>query len=80
MTLDALLRNVKRELAFARSKFPPFNNEHEAWAVIFEEVDELWDEVRRHREARSKQHMKKECIQIAAMALRFIEDCLEPDD
>ncbi len=77
MSTDSLLGDVKRELGFARAKFPPFKSDHEAWAVLYEEVDELWEEVRRHREARGEQHMKKECIQVAAMALRFIEDCLE---
>jgi hypothetical protein len=55
----------------------PFNGIHEGYAVLLEEVDELWDEVKKnprkypggsglHRDA-----MRKEAIQVAAMALRF---------
>lgn len=60
------------ELAKARAKFARFNSAHEGYAVLKEEVDELWDEVKdRHA---NKDNMRKEAIQIAAMALRFVED------
>ena len=51
-----------------------FNSAHEAYAVILEEVDEFWDEVKKKREARSPEKMRKELIQIAAMAIRTIYD------
>ncbi len=53
-----------------------FNSAHEGWAVIKEEVDELWDEVRKKRKNRNPDDMHKECIQIAAMAMRFSIDLL----
>lgn len=61
-----------RELRKARDNFESFNSAHEGFAVLKEEVDELWDEVK-NRKA-SKARMRKEAIQVAAMALRFIED------
>lgn len=64
-----------REFRAAREKFAPFNSAHEGFAVLKEEVDELWDEVKKGgTQKRSKTRMRKEAIQVAAMALRFIED------
>jgi len=67
------LESVAAELSRACDRFPAFNSPHEGWAVIREELDELWDHVRgntgRGPEAR------KEAIQIAAMALRYVIDC-----
>lgn len=50
-------------------KSPPFNSVHEGYAVLLEEVDELWDECK--KKAPNKATMRQEAVQIAAMALRF---------
>ena len=60
------------ELSSARAKFAPFNSAHEGYAVLKEEVDELWEEIKRKNN--SKEAMRKEAIQVAAMAFRFIQD------
>lgn len=67
-----LFEDVKDELNIARNKFPPFNSEHEGYAVIKEEVDELWDDIK-NKDALWRDK-RNECIQIAAMAIRFIID------
>ncbi len=72
----AFLR-VRDELASAMSKFKPFNSAHEAYAVIAEEVDELWDEVKKHQDKRDYDRMGKECIQVAAMAVRMFLEVVE---
>ena len=61
----------------ASSKFPPFNSSHEGFAVILEEIDELWDEVKKKNDLRSHEDMRKEALQVAAMAIRFINDICE---
>lgn len=68
---DAVIDAVA-ELQNARKKFPAFNSAHEGYAILEEEVDELWDEVK--RKDSSKEKMRKEAIQVAAMAIRFVED------
>lgn len=73
-SLEMLIWEVENELAKATSKFKPFNNEHEGYMIILEEMDELWDEVK--KKIPNKINMRQECIQIAAMALRFIIDCM----
>lgn len=62
-----------RELRSARQKFPKFSSAHEGFAILKEEVDELWEEVR--SKSRTTASMRAEAVQVAAMALRFIEDC-----
>lgn len=67
-----ILTDVKDELRDAQDKFPKFNSEHEGYAVIKEEVDELWILVKGKKTLwKDKRH---ECIQIAAMAIRFVHD------
>jgi hypothetical protein len=48
-----------------------YHSAHEGWAVMLEEVDELWDEVRKKRKNRDPRSMYKECVQIACCALKF---------
>ena len=63
-----------QELRQAQDRYPPMNSAHEGWAVIAEELDELWDHVRGKQGDRTVEAMRKEAIQVAAMALRFIID------
>lgn len=47
-----------------------FNSAHEAYGVILEEVDEFWDEVKKKRRNRDKVNMRRELVQVAAMAMK----------
>lgn len=67
------VREVLAELERASTKFPAFNSPHEGWAVLREEVDELWDEIK--RKDHSNADIRREAVQVAAMALRFLRDC-----
>jgi len=51
--------------------WPPFNSAHEGFCVLKEEVDELWDHIKTNQKKRDLVAMRKEAIQVAAMALRF---------
>jgi NTP pyrophosphatase (non-canonical NTP hydrolase) len=68
------LNDVAEELGRARSKFGKFASAHEGYAVLLEEVDELWEEVKKNQRVRDVGLMRKEAIQVAAMALRFASD------
>lgn len=65
---------VLEELAKARKRFPPMQSAHEGWAILKEEVDELWEEVRGNKRDMSTYlaACRKEAVQCAAMALAFI--------
>lgn len=70
-----ILSEVATELQRARVQHPtPWNSAYEGYAIILEELDELWDEVRRRHHECNFFKMREEAIQIAAMAVRFIED------
>lgn len=71
--IDALTR-IAEEATRAAQKYTPFNSAHEGYAVLLEEVDELWDEVKKNPKARDMAKMRDEAIQVAAMALRFLTD------
>lgn len=61
----------------ARLKHAPMNSRHEAYAVILEEVDEFWTEVKTGGESThpvSVASMLKELTHIAAMCQRAAED------
>ena len=65
---------VLQELQAARLKFGPFNTQHEGYAVILEELDELWTEVKKKHRQRDPEATKREAVQVAAMSLRFLVD------
>ena len=73
MIPDELIEALKNELEDATSKFGGFNSAHEGYAVLLEEVEELWEEI---KGAQDPGNMYLEAVQIAAMAIRFIMDCL----
>lgn len=69
-----IAHEAAEEAAIAANKWPPMNSAHEAYAVLLEEVDELWDHVKTNQTKRDVAAMRKEAIQVAAMALRFAHD------
>lgn len=73
-----VFKEIDAELNRAYAQFPNFHSPHEGFAVLKEEVDELWLEVRGKSDGPQglrKLAMRKEAIQVAAMAIRFIRDC-----
>ena len=71
---------VVAELRDATTKFAAFHSAHEGWAVLMEEVDELWEVVKLNQSTPERNaRMRKEAIQVAAMAIRFLVDCTEED-
>ena len=45
--------------------------------MILEEVDELWDEIKKKRAVRSRVNLIEEVVQIAAMCQRLYEDVIQ---
>jgi len=73
---DAIIEIID-EFKKATIKNGPFNTAHEGYAVILEELDELWHEIKKKQEKRDMERMKKEAIQVGAMALRFLVDIIQ---
>lgn len=72
--VGAAIADVVKELEKATEKFPPMNSAHEGFAILKEEVDELWEVVRQKASERDVAKMRAEAVQVAAMAIRFIGD------
>lgn len=73
-----VLDEVQGEVMNAQKHWPAFNSAHEGFGVLMEEVDELWDHVKTNQHKRDIKGMRKEAIQVAAMAVRFaLEICDE---
>lgn len=72
--VQPVIDGMTLELVEATAKWPAFNSAHEAFSVLAEEVDELWDHVKINQKRRDLAAMRKEALQVAAMALRFALD------
>ena len=76
--VETALNDTYTEVRTAITSWPPFNSAHEAYGVLLEEVDELWEHVKTNQKRRDLVEMRKEAIQVAAMAIRFaVEVCDE---
>ncbi len=70
------------ELNCAIEKHPiPMRSAHEGYAILKEEVDELWDAIKLNESSpvRDKK-IKEEAYHVAAMSLRFLMDVIYKDD
>lgn len=70
---------VMGELYNATSKFGAFASAHEGFAIILEEIDELKAEIWKNQKIRDAGALRKEAIQVAAMAMRFVLDVCDKE-
>lgn len=63
LILEAYLHAIKKHSS-------GFNSSHEGYAVLLEELDEAWDEIKRN----DMEKTRKEMAQVGACALRFLID------
>ena len=66
---ESFLAAVNTEYARARQKNGPYHSHHEAYAVLLEEVDEYWDQVKKKPSKRDPKNMYEELVQIAQVAM-----------
>lgn len=78
ITLARVQCDVAVELCVATKKNGPFNSAHEGLAVLWEEFEELKEEVFKKAKERDIDNMKQEAIQVGAMAMRFLIDIVYP--
>jgi hypothetical protein len=69
------LNDIAQEHRWAIEHFPAMRSPHEGYAIILEELEELWEEVKKQHNERDKTKMRNEAMQVAAMAMRFMVDC-----
>jgi hypothetical protein len=80
-TIRNLAGEIMEEAHRAGILFPPMHSPHEAEAVIREEFDEYWDEVKKHNTSKpdrdTRPRQREELIQLAAMCVRAIIDTID---
>lgn len=69
-SLEKILKDVVAELRLATIKHGPFPSDRHGHSVIEEEFDEFWEAIK----FGTLEEQRAECIQIAAMAVRFLMD------
>lgn len=70
---DSIAHEAAVEYSRAKALFPRDTaSAHEGFAVLLEEVDELKEQVWMNQNKRDLAKMRKEAIQVAAMAIRFV--------
>ncbi len=75
-TIDRFFRDAREELERAREHYTAFTSAHEGESVLREEFEELVKWVHEKPAKRDPDAMRRECVQIAAMAARFaVELC-----
>jgi hypothetical protein len=76
--VEQILNEVHEEIVRAMQKHPKsFNSPHEGYAVIQEELDELWETVK--ADFGRATVAREEAIQVAAMAVRYVLDLIGKD-
>ena len=75
--LATVLNEISVEVLRAKTMFPTnFHNQHEAYAVILEEFDELWDEIKKNHKNYDLVAQRTEATQAAAMLVRLMVELL----
>lgn len=77
MDIKQALELVETEARAATELWQPFNSVHEGYAVLLEEVDELWEAIKMR--PRNMNNVKGEVIQVGAMAIRFLADLIQEE-
>lgn len=71
MNVNEIFDEVLLELNRSTLRYGNFHSTHEGYAVIKEEVDELWDQIKLKQPLSAQ---KDQAIQIGAMVFRYILD------
>lgn len=76
--IEDALGDIAQEYEKSRRKHAFMRSPHEGYAVLLEEVDELWDEVKAWQPSfENRDAMRKEALHVAAMALAFLLEVCE---
>jgi hypothetical protein len=66
------LEKIRIEYKRSRQQFSPFHSGHEGYAVVLEELDEVWECVK--NKEKTLEDLHSELVQVAAMACAmFVE-------
>jgi len=75
--LDEVTDELRRLKALCDDPDHPFGSlqsVHQGYGLLLEELDELWDEIKKKNDLRNPKAMREETKQLAALAIRFMTD------
>jgi len=76
MKRNEALIAIASEASAVDAKYGPFASMHEAYGVLAEEVAELFEAIRmRQSDTQRAPSIEREAIDVAAVALRIVEQC-----
>ncbi len=73
--MNSMLEEIKIEYLSARTVKGEFNSLHEGYAIIKEEFDELWEEIKLKNP--NQLNLQKEAVQVGAMVLAFLVELVQ---
>lgn len=65
------MADLLNEYTRARAQYGTYASHHEAYAVLLEEVQECWDEVRKHDGPEDPAALYRELVQVAQVAMAW---------
>lgn len=68
-----ILEEFLDEFEAAREHHTPMNTAHEGYAVLLEEVEEMWDDIKKDDHVAAR----KEAIQVGAMTLALVSEIFD---
>jgi hypothetical protein len=74
MKSNTAFKLIEDEFLRASDLYPDLHSNHEAYAVIKEELDELWDEIKKCKGTKGNNLIRNELIQIGAMVVRYLDN------
>jgi hypothetical protein len=72
--IDFLVLEVLRELEAAIQQHAPIYSGHEAYSIILADLDGFWHQVKAGSQVANPGVMRRELLQVAAMAVRAVHD------
>lgn len=73
-TYEDIQNQMLVEVQLSKLLHKPFNSSHEGYAVLLEELDEVWEEIKKSKNYTLSNEAKQELIQVAAVAMRMINE------
>lgn len=69
-SLKQFFADAWKEAERAIEEHGQYHSVHEAYAILMEEVDEFWEQVKKKRKNRNPKNMYHELMQVAAVAAK----------
>ena len=70
LNMNTEVLRIEKILTHSEKEYGPLASIHQAFGLLYEELDEFFDEVRLKRKRRDAEHIREELYQLAAQAIK----------